>query len=66
MINGFKRRFLEKRREGIRSVDNILERREKYEKRREIFFERRRERLSIRRRDSFFSRRRRFFERFLD
>ncbi|XP_020021849.2 membrane-associated guanylate kinase, WW and PDZ domain-containing protein 1 isoform X11 [Castor canadensis] len=50
--NGPKRRSPEKRREGTRSADNTLERREKHEKRREPSPERRRERSPGRRRRS--------------
>ncbi|XP_014649047.1 PREDICTED: membrane-associated guanylate kinase, WW and PDZ domain-containing protein 1 isoform X3 [Ceratotherium simum simum] len=66
VTNGPKRRSPEKRREGTRSADNTLERREKHEKRREISPERRRERSPTRRRDSSPSRRRRSLERLLD
>lgn len=64
--NGPKRRSPEKRREGTRSADNTLERREKHEKRREMSPERKRERSPTRRRDSSPSRRRRSLERLLD
>lgn len=64
--NGSKRRSPEKRREGTRSADNTLERREKHEKRREISPERKRERSPTRRKDSSPSRRRRSLERLLD
>ncbi|KAM9186042.1 membrane-associated guanylate kinase, WW and PDZ domain-containing protein 1 isoform 4-T4 [Dugong dugon] len=63
VANGPKRRSPEKRREGPRSADNTLERREK---RREGSPERRRERSPTRRRDSSPSRRRRSLERLLD
>ncbi|XP_004368825.1 membrane-associated guanylate kinase, WW and PDZ domain-containing protein 1 [Trichechus manatus latirostris] len=66
VANGPKRRSPEKRREGPRSADNTLERREKHEKRREGSPERRRERSPTRRRDSSPSRRRRSLERLLD
>lgn len=61
--NGPKRRPPEKRREGTRSADNTLERREK---RRDGSPERRRERSPGRGRDSSPSRRRRSLERLLD
>ncbi|XP_051010900.1 membrane-associated guanylate kinase, WW and PDZ domain-containing protein 1 isoform X5 [Acomys russatus] len=64
--NGPKRRSPEKRREGTRSADNTLERREKHEKRREMSPEKKRERSPTRRRDSSPSRRRRSLERLLD
>ncbi|XP_017652105.1 membrane-associated guanylate kinase, WW and PDZ domain-containing protein 1 isoform X8 [Nannospalax galili] len=64
--NGPKRRSPDKRREGTRSADNTLERREKHEKRRESSPERKRERSPNRRRDSSPSRRRRSLERLLD
>ncbi|XP_049718740.1 membrane-associated guanylate kinase, WW and PDZ domain-containing protein 1 isoform X4 [Elephas maximus indicus] len=66
VANGPKRRSPEKRREGIRSADNTLERREKHEKRREVSPERRRERSPTRKRDSSPSSRRRSLERLLD
>ncbi|XP_039707694.1 membrane-associated guanylate kinase, WW and PDZ domain-containing protein 1 isoform X6 [Pteropus medius] len=66
VTNGPKRRSPEKRREGTRSADNTLERREKHEKKRESSLERRRERSPTRRRDSSPSRRRRSLERLLD
>ncbi|ELK07768.1 Membrane-associated guanylate kinase, WW and PDZ domain-containing protein 1 [Pteropus alecto] len=66
VTNGPKRRSPEKRREGTRSADNTLERREKHEKKRESSPERRRERSPTRRRDSSPSRRRRSLERLLD
>ncbi|XP_010985666.1 membrane-associated guanylate kinase, WW and PDZ domain-containing protein 1 isoform X4 [Camelus dromedarius] len=66
MANGPKRRSPEKRREGTRSADNTLERREKHEKRREGSPERRRERSPTRRREGSPSRRRRSLERLLD
>lgn len=64
--NGPKRRSPEKRREGTRSADNTLERREKHEKRRDVSPERRRERSPTRRRDGSPSRRRRSLERLLE
>ncbi|XP_076984884.1 membrane-associated guanylate kinase, WW and PDZ domain-containing protein 1 isoform X2 [Tamandua tetradactyla] len=64
--NGPKRRSPEKRKEGTRSADNTLERREKHEKRREISPERRQERSPARRRDGSPGRRRRSLERLLD
>ncbi|XP_012866008.1 PREDICTED: membrane-associated guanylate kinase, WW and PDZ domain-containing protein 1 isoform X3 [Dipodomys ordii] len=64
--NGPKRKAVEKRREGTRSADNTLERRQKHEKRRELSPERRRERSPTRRRDSSPGRRRRSLERLLD
>ncbi|KAM8758654.1 membrane-associated guanylate kinase, WW and PDZ domain-containing protein 1 isoform 11-T11 [Rhynchonycteris naso] len=66
VANGPDRRSPEKRREGTRSADNTLERREKHEKRRELSPERRRERSPTRRRDSSPSRRRRSLERLPD
>lgn len=66
VTNGPKRRSPEKRREGTRSADNTLERREKHEKKRESSPERRRERSPTRRRDNSPSRRRRSLERLLD
>ncbi|XP_033280739.1 membrane-associated guanylate kinase, WW and PDZ domain-containing protein 1 isoform X8 [Orcinus orca] len=65
VTNGPKRRPPEKRREGTRSADNTLERREKQEKR-EASPERRRERSPTRRRDGSPGRRRRSLERLLD
>ncbi|XP_028905912.1 membrane-associated guanylate kinase, WW and PDZ domain-containing protein 1 isoform X17 [Ornithorhynchus anatinus] len=64
--NGAKKRSPEKRREGTRSADNTLERREKYDSRRDVSPERRRETSPTRRRDGSPSRRRRSLERFLD
>ncbi|XP_056357107.1 membrane-associated guanylate kinase, WW and PDZ domain-containing protein 1 isoform X22 [Oenanthe melanoleuca] len=52
VVNGQKRRSPEKRREGTRSADNTLERRERLERRRELSPERRRERSPGRRRRS--------------
>ncbi|XP_065543874.1 membrane-associated guanylate kinase, WW and PDZ domain-containing protein 1 isoform X18 [Lathamus discolor] len=52
VVNGQKRRSPEKRREGTRSADNTLERRERHERRRELSPERRRERSPNRRRRS--------------
>uniref|UniRef100_A0A803V213 Membrane-associated guanylate kinase, WW and PDZ domain-containing protein 1 n=1 Tax=Ficedula albicollis TaxID=59894 RepID=A0A803V213_FICAL len=52
VVNGQKRRSPEKRREGTRSADNTLERRERLERRRELSPERRRERSPSRRRRS--------------
>lgn len=66
VTNGPKRRSPEKRREGTRSADTTLERREKQEKKREVSPERRRERSPTRRRDGSPSRRRRSLERLLD
>lgn len=66
VTNGPKKRSPEKRREGTRSADNTLERRERHEKKREMSPERRRERSPTRRRDSSPSRRRRSLERLLD
>ncbi|XP_065789399.1 membrane-associated guanylate kinase, WW and PDZ domain-containing protein 1 isoform X7 [Muntiacus reevesi] len=66
VTNGPKRRSPEKRREGTRSADNTLERREKQEKRKEVSPERRRERSPTRRRDGSPGRRRRSLERLLD
>ncbi|KAK2091593.1 Membrane-associated guanylate kinase, WW and PDZ domain-containing protein 1 [Saguinus oedipus] len=64
--NGPKRRSPEKRREGTRSADNTLERREKHDRRRDVSPERRRERSPTRRRDGSPSRRRRSLERLLE
>ncbi|XP_038628722.1 membrane-associated guanylate kinase, WW and PDZ domain-containing protein 1 isoform X1 [Tachyglossus aculeatus] len=64
--NGAKKRSPEKRREGTRSADNTLERREKHDRRRDVSPERRRERSPTRRRDGSPSRRRRSLERLLD
>ncbi|XP_006862173.1 PREDICTED: membrane-associated guanylate kinase, WW and PDZ domain-containing protein 1-like isoform X2 [Chrysochloris asiatica] len=66
VANGPKRKTPEKWREGTRSADNTLERREKHEKRREVSPEKRRERSPTRRRDPSPSRRRRSLERLLD
>ncbi|XP_045687997.1 membrane-associated guanylate kinase, WW and PDZ domain-containing protein 1 isoform X15 [Phyllostomus hastatus] len=66
VTNGPTRRSPEKRREGTRSADNTLERRERHDKRREISPERRRDRSPTRRKDSSPSRRRRSLERLLD
>lgn len=66
VTNGPMRRSPEKRREGTRSADNTLERRERHDKKREISPERRRDRSPTRRRDSSPSRRRRSLERLLD
>ncbi|XP_054451320.1 membrane-associated guanylate kinase, WW and PDZ domain-containing protein 1 isoform X1 [Pteronotus mesoamericanus] len=66
VTNGPTRKSPEKRREGTRSADNTLERREKHDKRREVSPERRRERSPTRRRDSSPSRRRRSLERLLE
>ncbi|XP_047603197.1 membrane-associated guanylate kinase, WW and PDZ domain-containing protein 1 isoform X6 [Lutra lutra] len=66
VTNGPKRRPPEKRREGTRSADTTLERREKHEKRRELSPERRRERSPTCRRDSSPNHRRRSLERLLD
>ncbi|XP_039551287.1 membrane-associated guanylate kinase, WW and PDZ domain-containing protein 1 isoform X21 [Passer montanus] len=52
VVNGQKRRSPEKRREGTRSADNTLERRERLERRRDLSPERRRERSPGRRRRS--------------
>ncbi|XP_039932003.1 membrane-associated guanylate kinase, WW and PDZ domain-containing protein 1 isoform X18 [Hirundo rustica] len=52
VVNGQKRRSPEKRREGTRSADNTLERRERPERRRDLSPERRRERSPGRRRRS--------------
>ncbi|XP_027632345.1 membrane-associated guanylate kinase, WW and PDZ domain-containing protein 1 isoform X5 [Tupaia chinensis] len=64
--NGPKRRPADKLREGTRSADTTLERREKHEKRREASPEKRRERSPTRRRDVSPGRRRRSLERLLD
>ncbi|XP_077181195.1 membrane-associated guanylate kinase, WW and PDZ domain-containing protein 1 isoform X15 [Paroedura picta] len=66
MINGQKRKSPEKRREGTRSADNTLERRERHEKRRDFSPGRRRERSPTRRKDGSPSRRRRSLERLMD
>ncbi|XP_025054806.1 membrane-associated guanylate kinase, WW and PDZ domain-containing protein 1 isoform X7 [Alligator sinensis] len=66
VVNGQKRRSPEKRREGTRSADNTLERRERHERRRDLSPERRRERSPTRRRDGSPSRRRRSLERLTD
>ncbi|XP_060095462.1 membrane-associated guanylate kinase, WW and PDZ domain-containing protein 1 isoform X17 [Heteronotia binoei] len=66
VINGQKRKSSEKRREGTRSADNTLERRERHEKRRDFSPERRRERSPTRRRDGSPNRRRRSLERLMD
>lgn len=66
VTNGPRRRAPEKRREGTRSADNTLERREKPEKKREASPERRRERSPTRARDGSPGRRRRSLERLLD
>ncbi|XP_009327777.1 PREDICTED: membrane-associated guanylate kinase, WW and PDZ domain-containing protein 1-like [Pygoscelis adeliae] len=50
VVNGQKRRSPEKRREGTRSADNTLERRERHERRRDLSPEKRRERSPSRRR----------------
>ncbi|XP_076202712.1 membrane-associated guanylate kinase, WW and PDZ domain-containing protein 1 isoform X14 [Aptenodytes patagonicus] len=52
VVNGQKRRSPEKRREGTRSADNTLERRERHERRRDLSPEKRRERSPSRRRRS--------------
>lgn len=52
VVNGQKRKSPEKRREGTRSADNTLERRERHERRRDLSPERRRERSPSRRRRS--------------
>lgn len=66
VINGQKRKSPEKRRDGTRSADSTLERRERHEKRRDFSPERRRERSPTRRRVSSPSRRRRSLERLMD
>uniref|UniRef100_A0A8C6VMZ5 Membrane associated guanylate kinase, WW and PDZ domain containing 1 n=1 Tax=Naja naja TaxID=35670 RepID=A0A8C6VMZ5_NAJNA len=65
-INGQKRRPPEKRREGTRSAENTLERRDRYERRRDFSPEKRRERSPAHRRDNSPSRRRRSLERLMD
>lgn len=65
-INGQKRRAPEKRREGTRSAENTLERRDRYERRRDFSPEKRRERSPTHRRDNSPSRRRRSLERLTD
>ncbi|XP_062969394.1 membrane-associated guanylate kinase, WW and PDZ domain-containing protein 1 isoform X7 [Cynocephalus volans] len=64
--DGPKRRSPEKRREGTRSADNTLERRDRPERRRDASPERRRDRSPARRRDGSPGRRRRSLERLLD
>ncbi|XP_054831179.1 membrane-associated guanylate kinase, WW and PDZ domain-containing protein 1 isoform X18 [Eublepharis macularius] len=66
VINGQKRKSPEKRREGTKSADNTLERRERHEKKRDFSPERRRERSPTRRRDGSPTRRRRSLERLMD
>uniref|UniRef100_A0A8C0JAU3 Membrane-associated guanylate kinase, WW and PDZ domain-containing protein 1 n=1 Tax=Chelonoidis abingdonii TaxID=106734 RepID=A0A8C0JAU3_CHEAB len=66
VVNGQKMKSLEKRREGTRSADNTLERRERHERRRDLSPERRRERSPTHRRDGSPSRRRRSLERLMD
>uniref|UniRef100_A0A8D0H798 Membrane associated guanylate kinase, WW and PDZ domain containing 1 n=1 Tax=Sphenodon punctatus TaxID=8508 RepID=A0A8D0H798_SPHPU len=66
VVNGQKRKSPEKRREGTRSADNTLERRERHERRRDLSPERRRERSPTRRRDGSPTRRRRSLERLMD
>ncbi|XP_075406032.1 membrane-associated guanylate kinase, WW and PDZ domain-containing protein 1 isoform X2 [Tenrec ecaudatus] len=66
VANGPKRKAPEKWREGTRSADNTLERREKHDKRGGASPERRRERSPTRRRDGSPGRRRRSLERLLD
>ncbi|XP_072454854.1 membrane-associated guanylate kinase, WW and PDZ domain-containing protein 1 isoform X19 [Notamacropus eugenii] len=66
VINGPKKKSPEKRREGTRSADNTLERRERHERRREISPVKRKEWSPGRRKDSSPSRRRRSLERLLD
>uniref|UniRef100_A0A670Y551 Membrane-associated guanylate kinase, WW and PDZ domain-containing protein 1 n=1 Tax=Pseudonaja textilis TaxID=8673 RepID=A0A670Y551_PSETE len=65
-INGQKRRPPEKRREGTRSAENTLERRDRYERRRDFSPEKRRERSPAHRRENSPSRRRRSLERLMD
>ncbi|XP_050813225.1 membrane-associated guanylate kinase, WW and PDZ domain-containing protein 1 isoform X32 [Gopherus flavomarginatus] len=66
VVNGQKLKSPEKRREGTRSADNTLERRERHERRRDLSPERRRERSPTHRRDGSPSRRRRSLERLMD
>lgn len=66
VINGQKQKPPEKRRDGTRSADSTLEKRERHEKRRDFSPERRRERSPTRRRASSPSRRRRSLERLMD
>ncbi|XP_037759427.1 membrane-associated guanylate kinase, WW and PDZ domain-containing protein 1 isoform X48 [Chelonia mydas] len=66
VVNGQKMKSPEKRREGTRSADNTLERRERHERRRDLSPERRRERSPTHRRDASPSRRRRSLERLMD
>ncbi|XP_032067606.1 membrane-associated guanylate kinase, WW and PDZ domain-containing protein 1 isoform X12 [Thamnophis elegans] len=65
-INGQKRRPPEKRREGTRSAENTLERRDRHERRRDFSPEKRRERSPTHRRDNSPSKRRRSLERLMD
>ncbi|XP_067398036.1 membrane-associated guanylate kinase, WW and PDZ domain-containing protein 1 isoform X18 [Emydura macquarii macquarii] len=66
VVNGQKMKSPEKRREGTRSADNTLERRERHDRRRDLSPERRRERSPTHRRDGSPNRRRRSFERLMD
>ncbi|XP_056660364.1 membrane-associated guanylate kinase, WW and PDZ domain-containing protein 1 isoform X16 [Monodelphis domestica] len=66
VINGPKKKSPEKRREGTRSADNTLERRERHERRREVSPGKRRERSPGHRKEGSPSRRRRSLERLLD
>nr|XP_014434308.1 membrane-associated guanylate kinase, WW and PDZ domain-containing protein 1 isoform X20 [Pelodiscus sinensis] len=66
VVNGQKMKSPEKRREGTRSADNTLERRERHERRRDLSPEKRRERSPTHRRDGSPNRRRRSLERLMD
>ncbi|XP_074862249.1 membrane-associated guanylate kinase, WW and PDZ domain-containing protein 1 isoform X11 [Carettochelys insculpta] len=66
VVNGQKMKSPEKRREGTRSADNTLERRERRERRRDLSPERRRERSPTHQREGSPSRRRRSLERLMD
>ncbi|XP_063282886.1 membrane-associated guanylate kinase, WW and PDZ domain-containing protein 1 isoform X4 [Pelobates fuscus] len=66
VVNGQKRPSPEKRNEGARSAENTLERRDKYERRRESSPQRTRERSPTRRRDGSPSKRRKSLDRFMD
>ncbi|XP_074140274.1 membrane-associated guanylate kinase, WW and PDZ domain-containing protein 1 isoform X17 [Sminthopsis crassicaudata] len=66
VINGPKKKTPEKRREGTRSADNTLERRERHERRRELSPGKKREWSPSHRKDGSPNRRRRSLERLLD
>uniref|UniRef100_A0A8C8SXZ8 Membrane-associated guanylate kinase, WW and PDZ domain-containing protein 1 n=1 Tax=Pelusios castaneus TaxID=367368 RepID=A0A8C8SXZ8_9SAUR len=65
VVNGQKMKSPEKRREGTRSADNTLERRERHGRRRDLSPERRRERSPTHRKDGSPNRRRRSLERLM-